>query len=77
MKAPLTVEQITRLIGPQPKINSIESAPKKLFGWVRMTDEEKKRIIEFKKKNPTYSLGELSKKFGRSSSAIWKLIKDL
>jgi predicted DNA-binding transcriptional regulator AlpA len=42
-----------------------------------MTDEEKKRIIEFKKKRPTYNLDELSKKFGRSESTIWKLIKDL
>jgi len=76
MKAPLTAEQITRLIGPQPKIEKIEAAPKKQFGWVRMTEDEKKRIIKFKQKNPTYSLDELSKKFGRSESAIWNLIKD-
>jgi len=73
----LTKEQIEQLLGPQPKIGKIEETPNKLRGWVCMTDEEKKRIIEFKKKRPTYNLDELSKKFGRSKSSIWKLIKDL
>jgi len=42
-----------------------------------MTDDEKKKIIEFKRKNPTYNLDELSKKFGRSKSAIWTNSKGL
>lgn len=76
MKAPLTVDQIARLIGPQPKVPKITPPPKKQVGWSAMTDEEKKKIIEFKQKNPTYDLDELSKKFGRSKSAIWTLLKN-
>lgn len=41
-----------------------------------MTPDERNKIIEFKRKNPTYNLDELSKKFGRSKSVIWNLLKD-
>jgi hypothetical protein len=76
MKPPLTAEQIARLIGPQPKVPKINPTPKKQIGWSAMTDEEKRKIIEFKRKNPSYSLDELSKKFDRSKSVIWNLLEE-
>ena len=76
MNPPLTPEQIARILGPQPTVPKIVPAPKKQVGWSAMTDEEKRKIIEFKRKNPSYSLNELSKKFGRSKSVIWNLLEE-
>lgn len=40
-----------------------------------MTEAEKTAIRKAYKTNPTFTVRELSKKFGRSVGAIWKTIK--
>jgi hypothetical protein len=70
MRPTLTKEQIARLLGP-PK--ALEDKPK---GASRppMSDAEKSEIRKAYKRNPTYTMRELSKRFGRSVGAIWKAI---
>lgn len=65
-------ESIERVLGKQPPVPVIHM--KTTGTWPRMTDEERKAIIECKRNNPTYTYRELEKKFGRSNSAIWQVI---
>lgn len=68
----LSREEIERVLGKQPPVPVVE--PKPTGTWTRMTEEERKAIIEYKRKNPTYTYRELEKKFKRSNSAIWQVI---
>ena len=67
-------ESIERVLGKQPPVPVIHM--KTTGTWSRMTDEERKAIIECKRNNPTYTYRELEKKFGRSNSAIWQVINN-
>ena len=67
-------ESIERVLGKQPPVPVIHM--KATSTWSRMTDEERKAIIECKRNNPTYTYRELEKKFGRSNSAIWQVINN-
>lgn len=67
----LSKEQIQRMLGaPRP-------APVRSYGAARppMTEAEKSAIRKAYKANPTFTVRELSKRFGRSVGAIWKTIK--
>jgi hypothetical protein len=70
MTPTLTKEQIARLLGP-PK--AVQDKPK---GASRppMSDAEKSEIRKAYRKTTTYTMRELSKKFGRSVGAVWKAI---
>lgn len=71
MTPTLSKEQIQRMLGaPRP-------APARNYGAARppMTETEKTAIRKAYKANPTFTVRELSKKFGRSVGAIWKTIK--
>jgi len=69
----LSREEIERILGKQPPIKPVVE-PKPTGTWTRMTEEERKAIIDFKRMNPTYSYKEMSKKFGRSPGVIWQLV---
>lgn len=71
----LSREAIERLLGPQPTAPKI-LPPKPDNGWYRMTKEERQGILNYVKANPSFSYNELSKKFRRAPSVIWKLCKD-
>ena len=68
----LSREAIERVLGKQPPVPVIHM--KTTTTCTRMTEEERKAIIECKRNNPTYTYRELEKKFGRSNSAIWQVI---
>lgn len=70
----LTREAIERVLGKQPPVPVVEVKPTST--WTRMTEDERKAIIECKRNNPTYTYRELEKKFGRSNSAIWQVINN-
>lgn len=73
MKAP-SREAIERILGPQPPLPVIEK--KKPRGiWSAISQQEARKICEFFRENPTYSMKELSKRFNRSPSAIWAVLK--
>lgn len=68
----LSREAIERVIGKQPPAPVVEEKPSGT--WKRMTDAERKAIIEAKRKSPTYTYRELAKKFKRSESVIWNIL---
>jgi hypothetical protein len=68
MKAPLTSEQITRLLGVTVQRAAPASQPKRK----RRTTVTPSMAIEIRntyRKNPTYTWAELGKRFGLSPSA--------
>lgn len=73
MKAP-SRESIERILGPQPPLPVIKKKRPRGI-WSAISKVESKKIADFFRKNPTYSLNELSKRFNRSPGAICTLLK--
>ena len=71
---PLSREAIERMLGKQPPLPEIPKG-KPRGVWSAIGKEEANKIVTFAKKNKTHSYKELSKIFGRSSSAICALLK--